>query len=162
MHHVYIWNHIQPLPAELGRHEPTDKSLYLEGGRDLSNKVWEPRISTLDMKWQDLGKKSYENTWTHGEGQGTWKRASRWVKAQEELLHGSSKRHLLLPSSLQSYIFYTKISNKSPKIWPIFLIIFIKPSVEDTVYGVPKVLFRRCERRHTGQQKHCHLFFKFL
>ena len=66
MHHVYIWNHIQPLPAELGRHEPTDKSLYLEGGRDLSNKVWEPRISMLDMKKRDLWKKiiwKYLDTW---------------------------------------------------------------------------------------------------
>ena len=80
------------------------------------------------------------------------------MKAPEELLHGSNKRRLLLPSSLQSYIFCTKISNKSPKIWSIFLIIFIKPSVEDTVYGVPKVLFRRCERGHTRQEKHCHLF----
>ena len=33
-----------------------------------------------------------------------------------------------------------------------------KPCVEDTVYGVPKVLFGCCERRHTRQQKHRHLF----
>ena len=34
----------------------------------------------------------------------------------------------------------------------------IEPCVEDTVYGVPKVLFGCCERGHTRQQKHRHLF----
>ena len=33
----------------------------------------------------------------------------------------------------------------------------IKPCVEDTVDGVPKVLFGCCERGHTRQQKYRHL-----
>ena len=40
----------------------------------------------------------------------------------------------------------------------LITMVLMLPCVEDTVYRVPKVLFRCREGRHTRQEKHSHLF----
>ena len=55
-------------------------------------------------------------------------------------------------------VFTPDLLQKFCQLYPYHYYAGIKPCVEDTVYGVPKVLFCRCERGHTRQEKHSHLF----